>query len=173
MLQLLANSYHFQRPRSGFSERRGQPIYEANLLPETGLKADFPWFFYQNAGWSHFWGLPVSSYRRELHRPAVAGAKIGETLTASGYRAADFAIHCLGRCVPEGIKLEIRGRTTEMGSKGLDPFVHDPEHDLPGCLAICIIGGICDSPPFGLTDLIAADFAGASNRMVIIPGFQH
>ena len=151
----------------------GSHFRKQTACQKMGLKADFVRFSAHNDARSRVSGLPVGFDGCQLDRLAVAGAKIGKTLTTSGYDTADFAFHDLGGGVPKGVILEISRGVAKSGLKSLDPLIHDMEHYLSGCLGIGVVGRIRDTPPFQLADLITADFAGASDRMVIIASFQH
>jgi hypothetical protein len=110
---------------------------------------------------------------RHLHQLAVPLAKIGKSFTSGRHFPADPAAQGLGGSVPKGVKLEIGRLTTVMFLKGVNPFIHQLDHHLPGCLGIRIIGRIRDSFPFSLFDLETADLTGRAHGLVVITRLEH
>src|SRR5579864_4927989 len=181
MIPLLANSYHFtRRPWKILPGHAGNEFSKQSPCQQKGRgamgKADPTGYRYiiSPAGRQRSQAdLPSRFSSSHLHWFTVTNTEIGEALAAGGYFSRNPAFHGVGRGIPKGVKLEIRGGSAKMGFKGAYPFIHDLDRDCPGCLAIAVIGRICDTLPFSLQNLITADFAGAADGLVIVAGFQH
>ena len=103
--------------------------------------------------------------------PFVGTAEIGEAPGAFRDRVADPARQSLSGGIPQRVEFKISRVTVVTGFKAVHPLFEQFQCDQPGNLGVTVAGGAGDRPPFGLKDLVAADFTRPPDHAVVIACF--